>query len=54
MHLDYVLDGFIGLMVNIKVAARGVVLVRAKESTVSDLIESIDGLVIKSYNYRTL
>ena len=53
MPMDYVLQGFIGLMVNIEVAAKGAVFVRAKESTVSDLIESIvqakNGSVIKPY-----
>ena len=53
MPPDYVLEGFIGLLVNIEVAAKGVVFIRAKESTVSDLIESIvkvnKGSVIKPY-----
>ena len=52
-QMEYVLKGFIGLLVNIEVAARGAVFVRAKESTVSDLVESIvqakNGSVIRPY-----
>ena len=55
VQMDYVLQGFIGLLVNIEVAAKGAVFVRAKESTVSDLIESIvqakNGSVIKPYRH---
>ena len=37
-RISYTLDGFIGLMVNIEVGARGVMFVGVKKSTVSNLI----------------
>ena len=55
---DLVLEGFIGLLVNIEVAAKGAVFIRTEGSSLSDLIESMAEvhkvLVIKPYEQCSL